>query len=285
MDELEFTKMHALGNDFIVVYDPENQHTEEMICRLAQAYCQRRFGIGADDVLFVTPGKESDVEMRIFEPDGSEAHMCGNGIRCVAHMLNQHGYKFPLTISTLAGERTIVKEGENYQVNMDEPDFRRCAFLATESEETFFEELVKINENKFEVSGVNVGEPHLVIFVEDVDRVEVPEVGHRVRFSDFVQEEGVNVNFVEVVDQGTIRVRTYERGVEDETPACGTGATASAVLSHRLQEINNHITVEMPGGAVEISYRNGERAVLSGPAESVFTGRIKISKLSKNSVL
>jgi diaminopimelate epimerase len=274
-ETLEFTKIHGLGNDFIVIEDFQAKLETEELSELAEEYCRRNFGIGANDILYIASSEEADAEMRIFEPDGTEADMCGNGIRCVAHYLYQNGFDFPLDIETQAGIRTIERTSGLYRVDMGCCSFARSEFTAEESEEPLLQEEIEVGGEVFEISGVNTGEPHLVVIQEDISETDVSELGRRIRNAYFVPESGANVNFVEIISEDRIRIRTYERGVEEETLACGTGATASAIISHRLREMDLPITVETRGGEVEID-RDGNQAIMTGPAETIYSGEILI---------
>lgn len=274
MSNLEFTKMHGLGNDFIVIEDFEAEFEDEELSEAAEEYCRRNFGIGANDILYVGSSNEADAEMRIFEPDGTEADMCGNGIRCVAHYLYQNGFDFPLDIDTQAGIRTIERTSGLYRVEMGCCSFARSEFTAEESEEPLLQEEIEVDGEVFEISGVNTGEPHLVVIQDDISETDVSELGRRIRNADFVPESGANVNFVEIISEDRIRIRTYERGVEEETLACGTGATASAIIAHRLRGMQNPITVETRGGEVEIDIEENQ-AAMTGPAETVYSGELQ----------
>ncbi len=273
-----FTKMHGLGNDFIVVEDLKGEYSSGFMKKLSQNYCRRRFGIGGDDILYIGPADGADASMRIFEPNGTEADMCGNGIRCVADYLYQQGYDTPIKVDTRAGVKTIRRNQGMYDVNMGQCQFPRNKFTVYSSEQPLLEEELDIGESVYRLSGVNTGEPHLAMMMEDLeddlDNVEVSQLGRRIRNSKHFPDSGVNVNFVQIEDEGYVQARVYERGVEDETMACGTGATAVAALVHRLRNMNDRIEVEMPGGTVEIMLNDDLQAWMRGPAERVFEGEI-----------
>ena len=274
MSNLDFTKMHGLGNDFIVIEDFEAEFEDEELSELAEEYCRRNFGIGANDILYIGSSEVADAEMRIFEPDGTEADMCGNGIRCVAHYLYQNGFNFPLEVETQAGIRNIERTQELYRVDMGCCRFSRSEFTVDDSDEPMFEEEIEVGDEVLEISGVNTGEPHLVVIQDKISETDVSVVGRRIRNAGFVPESGANVNFVEIIDEDTIRIRTYERGVEEETLACGTGSTASAIIAHRLRGMQSPITVETRGGEVEIDIEENQ-AAMTAPAETIFSGEVK----------
>jgi diaminopimelate epimerase len=269
----EFSKIHSLGNDFIVLDGRNNNLGPNRGQKLAPELCKRRFGIGANDLLYLQESKNADARMRVFEPNGEEADMCGNGIRCVAHFLQQK--EFPIKIETNAGVIQVESIAEGYKVDMGRPNFSRNSFTSENSYEEMIEEEITVGEESYSISGVNTGEPHLVIFTENLDEIDVDKIGRKIRNSDIAPEEGVNVNFVEIISENTIRIRTYERGVEEETMACGTGSTASAVISQKIKDLNNQISVETKGGTLEVISEN-KTTYLIGKAESIFNGRINI---------
>lgn len=276
MDEIPFTKMHGLGNDFIVIRDAEDRYGEALLRDLAETYCRRRTGVGADDLLYLGSHPAADARMRVFEPDGSEADMCGNGIRCAARFLARQGFELPLTVDTAAGTRRVTRDGELYAVSMGAPDFAQSAVVASAGAAPLLEEDWTVDGRTLSVSAVNTGEPHLTVFVDDVAAVDLVDIGRSIRFSDRVPESGVNVNAVEICDRHTAAVRTYERGVEEETPACGTGATAAAVIAARLDRVEPPVTVAMPGGEVVVSRAPGAEAILKGPAAFVYNGYLPV---------
>lgn len=272
---VRFVKMHGNGNDFILVDEFHSEVIpEERKSSWARKVCRRRFSIGADGVLFLSSSEKADVRMRLFNSDGSEAEMCGNGIRCLAKYAIENNYaSFPeISVETLAGIMKIrcrMRDGRFFaKVRMGVPKFR-CDEIPALCNGDFYEQ----NISGFRVYAVNTGVPHAVIFVEDVERVEVeriaPEIRHHSSFP-----KGANVNFVEPREDSLI-VRTFERGVEAETLSCGTGATASAAVARRLRLIEkDEIHVFTRGGELIISFE-GDEAYMEGPAETVFRGEIE----------
>ncbi len=215
---IKFYKMAASGNDFIVI--DNRDHLIKKPAALTKQLCERRLSIGADGVLLLESSKKCDIKMRIFNADGSEAEMCGNGSRCAALYCHEIlDFDVALTMETLAGviDATIAKE--NVKVKLPDPkDFRDLA-------------PIEVQDGIYYFYFINTSVPHVVIFEETIDDFPVVSVGREIRHHTHFQPKGTNVNFVEVIDKETIAVRTYERGVEDETLACGTGSTASAIVS------------------------------------------------------
>ena len=269
--EIPFAKLHGNGNDFIII---DEYHKlvipDEMKGQFAASYCDRRFGIGADGVIFLMKSAKDDLRMRIFQPDESEAEMCGNGIRCLAKFAFDAGYvKGSCTVETPAGSIGIAidnpEDGFSATVMMTPPQFDRRDIPATGTGE------YKEHIGNYDVYAVNTGVPHAVIIVEVVDAIDMaaaaPAIRHHTTFP-----KGANVNFVEKTGENSIRIRTFERGVEEETFSCGTGATASAAVMHRLGLTGDVVEVETRGGPLTISLKGGTK--MQGPAVTVFTGII-----------
>ncbi|WP_067076591.1 diaminopimelate epimerase [Methanoculleus horonobensis] len=269
--EIAFTKLQGNGNDFVLI----DEHNGEVIPgdmkgAFAALFCDRRFGIGADGILFLQASEAAEIRMRLFQPDESEAAMCGNGIRCLAKYAYDAGYvKESCSVETGVG---VVQVSAGYAddaftatITMPEPAFERSAIPATGNGE-YREEI-----RGFTVYAANTGVPHAVAFVKEIGAVDIAAVGPAIRnHPSFV--EGANVNFVEEAGNDTIRIRTFERGVEGETESCGTGATASAAVAHHLGKVGNTVRVETKGGPLVIRF--GETVTMEGPAETVFSGVI-----------
>ncbi len=269
--EIPFTKLHGNGNDFIVI---DEYHKlvipDEMKGQFAAVYCDRRFGIGADGVMYFSKSAKYDLTMRLLQPDESEAEMCGNGIRCLAKFASDAGYvKGSCTIETPAGPVIVMMEtgGDDFlaTVTMTDPLFDRTDIPATGTGE------YKEHIGDYDVYAVNTGVPHAVIIVDAVDAIDVAAVAPAIRRHPTFPK-GANVNFVEKTGEDSIRIRTFERGVEDETLSCGTGATASAAVMHRLGLAGDVVEVETRGGPLTILLKSG--AKMQGPAVTVFTGVI-----------
>jgi len=281
--KINFHKFQACGNDFIII---DTKFSEKIIhkkrSKLAKFLCNRNFGIGADDVLYLDASSTADIRLKIFESQGPEADMCGNGIRCVAAYLCEKLNKSELIVETNDGLKHITKIGSKYQVNMGKlrtkmkemekyfiSDFPSDKLLLDNT--IIFPELGEIN-----VSIVNSSEPHCVIFVENVDTVNINQFGKNICENKKLFPYGINVNLVEVNGRNILKIRTYERGVFHETLACGTGATASAAVAYILGKIKeNQIEVIVKGGKIKIEITK-DNLYMIGPAMKVFDGVINI---------
>jgi diaminopimelate epimerase len=265
-----FTKLQGNGNDFILIDETHHELVpESMKGRFVVRCCHRNFGIGGDGVLFLTGSNRADLGMRLLQPDGSEAEMCGNGIRCLAKYAFESGYvRESFSVETLAGIIPVqVREMGNCfwaRVDMGVPRFDRPSIPAAGPGEFIMEEL-----EGFQVSAVNTGVPHCVIFVEDLD-IPIEQIAPPIRHSS-VFPEGANVNFVRAGD--TFEIRTFERGVEAETFSCGTGAVASASVAHKLGIVGDEVCVETCGGPL-IIYFQEDHAFMEGPAVTVYSGEL-----------
>jgi diaminopimelate epimerase len=269
--EIPFAKLHGNGNDFIVIDEYEKVIIpDDMKAQFAAIYCDRRFGIGADGVIYLMKSAGSDLRMRLLQPDESEAEMCGNGIRCLAKFASDARYvKDSCTVETLAGPISVAMEntedGFSATVTMTPPQFDRKDIPATGTGE--YKERI----GDYDVYAVNTGVPHAVIMVDAVDAIDVEAVAPVIRHHPTFPK-GTNVNFVEKTGENSIRIRTFERGVEDETLSCGTGATASAAVSHKLGLVGETVEIETRGGPLTVYLKDGVR--MQGPATTVFSGVI-----------
>jgi diaminopimelate epimerase len=279
--EINFFKLHGNGNDFILIDEMEGPVIpDDLKADFASLYCDRRFGIGADGVLYLLPSETSDLRMRLFQPDKSEAEMCGNGIRCLAKYAHDTGYvQGTCTVETPAGEMRVemaYDEAENFTavIDMVSPVFARAGIPAS-GEGEFIEEI-----GGYTVYAVNTGVPHAVIFVEEIGEIAIETLGPLVR-NHPVFPEGANVNFVEVAGENELHIRTFERGIEGETESCGTGATAAAAVAHHLgyagepkkEYMGETIRVMTRGGPLTIHLGDGG-ARMEGPATTVYAGVI-----------
>jgi diaminopimelate epimerase len=265
-----FTKLHGNGNDFVLIDEMYQELVPEHAkARFAIQCCHRNFGIGADGILFLISSSRADLGMRLFQPDGSEAEMCGNGIRCLAKYAWETGYvSQDFNIETLAGIIPVqVREMDNCfwaKVNMGIPKFERPCIPAVGSGNFIMEPL-----EGQRVSAVNTGVPHAVIFVDDL-MLPFEELAPLIRHNKAFPE-GANVNFVKMGER--FEVRTYERGVEAETFSCGTGAVACASVAHKLGLVGNEVFVETKGGPLIVSF-DGDHAFMEGPAVTVYSGEL-----------
>ena len=267
-----FTKLHGNGNDFILI----DEYNEKVIAdnnkaAFALKYCDRRFEIGADGVLYLGKSEKANIRMQIYNSDGTEAEMCGNGVRCLVKYALDEGYiKEKASVETRAGILTISSRTEDktwIKVNMGKPQFDRVKIPAKGAGE-----FVNVAMHGYKVSAVNTGVPHAVIFVESLDDPGLIPAAPKIRH-DPIFPKGTNVNFVQLNSSDEITIRTYERGVEGETLSCGTGSVACAVLAHRLGKTDNTVKVNTKGGVLRITIAQ-DAAYMEGTAERVFEGNV-----------
>ena len=276
----EFTKMHGLGNDYVYM-DAIHQNIENE-SSLAQFVSNRHFGIGSDGLILICKSKVADFKMRMFNSDGSEAEMCGNGIRCVGKFVYDKGMtdKTTVTIETLAGIKTLdlnVKNGnvETVRVDMGEPIFNPETIPVIAEEEPVQNLKVKALDKEFTFSCVSMGNPHAITVVENTKEFEVEKYGKILEVANVFPNK-TNIEFVEIVDKEHIKMRVWERGA-GETLACGTGACATAVASNINQLTGRHVYIELLGGTLEIEWSKEDNHVyMTGPAVTVFEGKIKV---------
>jgi diaminopimelate epimerase len=274
---LQFVKYHGLGNDFILV---DNRHSSDPLLTPEQAivWCDRHFGIGADGVIFALPGQDgTDYTMRIFNSDGSEPEMCGNGIRCLARFIADLEGKGSSTVSyqihTLAGVM-VPKLQADGQVTVDMGLPRLLASeipttLAAPDDKVVNQSL-EVAEQTWEVTCVSMGNPHCITFVDDVDSIPLEAIGPQFEHhSAFPQR--TNTEFIQVVSPDYLKMRVWERGA-GITLACGTGACASLVAAVLTGRSNRRATVELPGGCLDIEWSDDQRLYMTGPATRVFDG-------------
>ncbi len=277
---LLFAKMHGLGNDFVVIGAMDEMPLpEEKLDDFVRFVCDRHFGIGADGVIWVLPSQVASFKMRIFNPDGSEAEMCGNGIRCAVKWFYERDYAKSDTVSveTLAGIKKVwvqVSEGKvkAVTVNMGEPIFEPIKIPTTLGNEKQALEVPLHVEGSgdFTVSAVSMGNPHCVIFWDNVEAFPVEEIGPKIeQHKAFPQR--TNVEFVEVVSRNKLKVRVWERGA-GLTLACGTGACASLAIAAITGRTERKAQVQLPGGELTIEWRDDGRIYMTGPAVEVFRG-------------
>ncbi len=268
-------KYHGTGNDFIIIENREGKIREEDKAGLAKNLCDRHFGIGGDGLIFVEFSHVADAKMRIFNPDGSEAEMCGNGIRCLGKYLFESGtMKQKLLIETGAGVKELALDIERGKVVYLAVDMGAPVDLALHKK-------LEADGRLWNYSFVNTGVPHAVIFVEDVENVDLEGISPAIRGNP-VFKEGANVDFVQKIGERRFRIRTFERGVEAETLACGTGITAAGAVSVFLGLADEDVDIEFQarGGTVFIRLkRDGSRIniTMKGPAEFVFEGEVPIN--------
>ncbi len=262
--------MNGAGNDFVLFDNRAGQVrlTAAQVARL----CDRHRGVGADGLIALVPARDgrADWAWDFYNSDGSAAEMCGNGARCFARFVQRlTGAKERVTFQTAAGVITATLMGERVTVTLTPPTDLRLR------------QVLPVAGGELEVHSLNTGVPHAVVLVEDADRAMVQSVGAELRHHPHFAPRGTNVNFVQILGPARIRVRTYERGVEGETLACGTGVTASALITARLRDFASPVRVRVQSGdELEVGFqRDGETfrdVQLNGPAEFAFEGRIEI---------
>jgi len=280
---MKFTKMHGLGNDFIV-FDGRNEDLLQIEWpTLAPKLCDRNFGIGADGVILVLPATAANYEMRIFNADGSEPQMCGNGIRCFAKYVydTSSEKKEVISVMTKAGVIVPVIEIDNgritgIEVDMGEPTLQRSKIpVSGPDAPRVIGETVLVGGKKYTFTAVSMGNPHAVIFVDDVENTDVAGIGSAIE-NDTLFPEKTNVEFLQIISPKEARMRVWERGV-GETLACGTGTCAAVVAAALNKKMERMATVHLPGGDLEIEWESDTNHVLmTGPAVTVFQGEIKL---------
>lgn len=278
--------MQGLGNDFILI-DGSQQELPEDWGGLAQKICHRQFGVGADGLVLMLPSDVADIKMRIFNPDGSEPEMCGNAIRCFAKYVYERGLvnKSKMNVETLAG---IIKPELNIQndvvtgiqaitgvrVDMGQPRLNPEQIPVAISGEKVVGERVEIEETNIIFTAVSMGNPHCVIFVDDVKNAPVKTLGPKIETHPLFPAK-TNVEFIEVINRNEVNMRVWERGA-GETLACGTGACAVGVACVLNDKTDRKITVHLTGGDLEIEWSNDDRVFMTGPAQEVFEGQFFI---------
>ena len=258
--EIKFSKYNGAGNDFIVIDDRVDQINNNS--KLIQKLCDRNFGIGGDGLILIKESKESDFEIIHYTSDGNLGSLCGNGSRCAI---------------SFAFKNNIIKRKTIFE-----------AFDGVHKAEILDDTLIKMEmminskiiENDYG-TWLDTGSPHLVIEKDNTDKLDVNVEGSSIRYNDYYKKEGVNVNFVEKISNKTFKIRTYERGVENETLACGTGSTASAICMNYLGKSNSDIiTMKCKGGDLKVEFNSKNKSFtnisITGPAKLVFEGVIKI---------
>jgi diaminopimelate epimerase len=266
---LKFTKMNGAGNDFVML-DNRDRLLELASGQIAQL-CDRHRGVGADGVLIVEPAANgADFKMRYYNADGGEAEMCGNGARCFARYASRiTGSTGAISFETPAGVIRAECEGGHVRLAMSEP-----RDMALDRE-------IVLSGGRIIAHSVNTGVPHAVVFVGDLEKTDVRGLGAALRYHPDFAPKGTNANFVQIIDPRTVAIRTYERGVEDETLACGTGVVATALILHEKQGALSPVSVRVRGGDTLLVGFHKEDGVyrdvtLTGPAEFVFEGEIGI---------
>ena len=282
--------MHGLGNDFVMVDCLQGSPIpEERLSALSQAACTHHFGVGADGLILILPDDEADYRMRMFNPDGSESEMCGNGIRCFAKYLFDADLikSDSISVATQMGLQhiEIPQQDENsdvlkVRVDMGKPRLAREEIPMRElsngqqSNDQVINEELQVGDQTHRITAVSMGNPHCVIFVDDVESVPLKEWGLKIEHHDMFPER-TNVHFVQVLGPGKLWMRTWERGAGD-TLACGSGACSVAVAAALNGKSPRTALVHLPGGDLEIEWAENDHVYMTGPAATVFSGELPL---------
>jgi diaminopimelate epimerase len=274
---MRFTKMHGAGNDYVYIDGFKEQITDP--AQLAVAVSDRHFGIGSDGLILILPSNKADLRMRMFNADGSEAEMCGNGIRCVAKYAWDHGLvdRLEIRVETGAGIKPLQmfcdsnQRVENVRVNMGQPRLRRGDLpMSGDPDAEALETTLEAGGQTFKAWCISMGNPHCVIFVDDCETFPLAEIGPLIENHPLFPRR-TNVEFVSIVSDNELRQRTWERGA-GETLACGTGASAVAVAAALSGRTGRKITNRLSGGLLELEWADDNCVYMTGPATEVFSG-------------
>lgn len=274
---MDFVKMHGLGNDFVFIEDKTGQDKD--YTALARAMCNRHTGIGADGLIVIVDSRVADVRMRIINSDGSEAEMCGNGIRCFAKYVYDSGIieKKQFTVETPAGimEPEITVGADNkaelITINMGSPSFNRSEIPMEGADGRVLNEDLCVDGENWKITSLLMGVPHTVTYVDDVDTVDIEKIGPLFEKHEAFPKH-TNINFAQQMDDRTVKVRTWERGA-GATLACGTGSCSVAVASFLNGRTGREVDIQLPLGILHIEYREEDGNVyMTGPAAVSFTG-------------
>lgn len=266
--------MHGIGNDFVMVNGFEEIPPEDDWRGLAQEVCDRRFGIGSDGLIFALPGEDHRFRMRMLNPDGSESEMCGNGIRCLAQFLVDEGLTDEQSIPVETGAGVLWLERISpgmVRVDMGLARLRPSEIgMSVPDAENWVEQAISSDSDSFQGTAVSMGNPHVVIFVDNVDMIALEDIGPRLERHPYFPAR-VNVHFVQVINRRHLRQRTWERGA-GATLACGTGACAVGVAGSLTGRSDRNVAIDLPGGRLEIEYADSGHVFMTGPAVTVFRG-------------
>ncbi|MCR4289011.1 MAG: diaminopimelate epimerase [Candidatus Scalindua sp.] len=273
---MKFTKMQGIGNDYVYVncFEENIKNPPE----LSIAISNRHFGVGSDGLIMIMPSPVADARMRIFNADGSEAQMCGNGIRCVAKYLYECGLKKSdrMTIETAAGLKTIELTTVNgnvtqIRVGMGTPGLLRSDMPMLGENKQVINEPLQVNDTVLYITCVSMGNPHCITFVDDVDSIDLSVTGKAIENHELFPER-INAHFVQQISADKVKMRTWERG-SGETLACGTGAVATGVACVLNNLTERVINIQLPGGELTVEWTDDNKTYMTGPAEFVFTGQ------------
>lgn len=277
MAKVKFTKMHGIGNDYVYIncFEERVDNPSELAVKMSP----RRFSVGADGVILICPSEVADAKMRMFNLDGSEGKMCGNGIRCVGKFVYDNGiaHKNTVTIETLSGIKTLeitAQDGicKSVTVDMGKAILNPCKIPVLLDGDTVINRTIDVDGEQYNITAVSMGNPHAVVFCEDVDNLCLEKIGPHFEHHKIFPEQ-VNTEFVRVIDRKTLQMRVWERG-SGETFACGTGACATAVaaVKNGYCDYDTEITVKLVGGDLFITYKSDGTVFMRGSAETVYEG-------------
>ncbi len=277
---MEFTKMEGCGNDYVYVNGFKNEI--ENPNKLSEFVSNRNFGIGSDGLIMVNPSDKADFRMNMYNADGSEGKMCGNGIRCVAKYVydNKMTDKTTITVETLSGIKTLVLNVEDdkvktVRVDMGSPILEAKDVPVISDKEQVIDQSIIIDNKEYKITCVSMGNPHAITFIDDTDNLDIESIGPKFEKNEIFPDR-INTEFIQIVDRNTIKMRVWERG-SGETLACGTGACASVVACVLNNLTENKVTVKLLGGDLFIEYNMEENTVyMTGPARVSFVGNIDI---------
>lgn len=282
---MKFTKMHGLGNDYVYVNCFEEKIDNPPA--VARFVSDRHFGIGSDGLIMINPSKTADFEMEMYNADGSRGEMCGNGIRCVAKYVYDYGLtdKTQISVETLGGIKYLdltVEDGKVSQVKVDmgKPELEADLIPIISEREQVIDEPIEVDGKEYHMTGVSMGNPHAVIYVDDVKGMDLEKIGPKFENHERFPKR-INTEFVHCIDRQTVEMRVWERG-SGETLACGTGACAVAVSSILNNLTDTRVTVKLLGGDLQIEWdREKDRVFMTGPATVVFDGVIDITEIKE----
>lgn len=282
---MKFTKMQGLGNDYVYVNCFEEKI--ENPPAVARYVSDRHFGIGSDGLIMINPSEVADFEMEMYNADGSRGEMCGNGIRCVAKYVYDYGLtdKTQISVETLGGIKYLdltVEDGKVVlvKVDMGKPELKSDLIPIISENEKVIDEPIEVDGQVYHMTGVSMGNPHTVIYVDDVKNLDLEKIGPKFENHERFPKR-INTEFVHCIDRNTVEMRVWERG-SGETLACGTGACAVAVASILNNLTDTRVTVKLLGGDLQIEWdREKNHVFMTGPAKAVFDGVIDITEIKE----
>ena len=278
MNKINFTKMQGCGNDYVYVncFEEKIENAKELAIQVSN----RNFGIGSDGLILIKPNSDADAEMEMYNADGSMSEMCGNGLRCVAKYVYDHGISKNKSLNLMTGDGMkvadlTVDESDKVSlvsIDMGKPELNGLKIPTTWDMEKVVNEKIEILDKAFDVTCVSMGNPHCIIYVDDVKNFPVEKYGSAIENSKYFPNR-VNIEFIEVVSKSEVIQRTWERG-SGETLACGTGASAVCVAGVLTGKTSNELLIHLTGGDLKLNYKPGESVIMTGPAVEVFQGAI-----------